>query len=160
SSYELLSEATRLSPGNVKALMVGEGISTLAPETGAYGASEIYVGDHPDFKFYNVEKYSAAAVEAVQKSGATIFLATCSSMGRDLMPRIAARLNTGMLTECISLSVQNGKLTGRRPMYAGKCLVEATIPEALPQIATTRPNVFAVSAPDPSKKASVVSLAP
>jgi electron transfer flavoprotein alpha subunit len=74
------------------------------------------------------------------------------------MPRVAARLGTAMMTECTVLSIRDGKLQGRRPIYAGKCFVDVSIPEARPQIATCRPNVFDTKKPEEGKAATVVAL--
>ncbi|MFH1018215.1 MAG: electron transfer flavoprotein subunit alpha/FixB family protein [Pseudomonadota bacterium] len=155
SSFELLSQASRLGSSlgaGVKALLIGEGVRNAALEAGPYGASEVYVADHPEFRLYNAERYAAVAVETCRLGQVSALLATASSIGRDLMPRVAARLNTGMITECTALEARNGKLVGRRPIYAGKATVEVEIPETRPQVITCRPNVFETAKPDPSKK--------
>ena len=161
ASSELLSEAGRLAGqlgGKVKAVAIGQGVATAAAESGQYGVVEAYAADHVDFALYNSERYVAVVCDAIQKSGATVLLATAGSVGRDLMPRVAARLKTGMITESTALSVKEGRVVGTRPIYAGKCLVDVTIPSANPQVVTCRPNVFETSAPDASKKPSVVPL--
>jgi electron transfer flavoprotein alpha subunit len=145
-----LSEAGRLSSalgGCVKALFIGEGISSAVSETGTYGVKEAYVADAAGLKDYSVEKYTAVIADAAKKSGATVILATASALGRDLMPRVAARLNTGMVTECVQISAQGGKIVAKRPAYAGKCFVDVTV-TSTPAVITCRPNVFEIT---PSK---------
>lgn len=145
TSFELLSEAYRLAKeldGNLKALFIGQGIKAQVSALGEYGVVEAFVADHGDLKDYSIERYTSLVAESCKKSDAAVLMATASSMGRDLLPRVAARLNTGMITECVSLSVQDGKVVGQRPIYAGKCLVEVTIPKSTPQVITCRPNVF------------------
>src|SRR6185295_14676847 len=127
TSFELLSEASRLASqtgGSVKALLIGSGVSALAPETGAYGAAEAHVADHASLEKYNVERFASAISEAVKKTQPAVVLATASSVGRDVMPRIAARFNTGMMSECTKLTLSGDKLVGTRPIYAGKCFVD------------------------------------
>ncbi len=161
SSMELLSQASRLAgPLNtkVKALLIGDGVRSAASEAGPYGADEVLVADHAEFRFYNVERYASVVVEACRTVQASALLATAGSAGRDLMPRVAARLKTGMVTECTSLEARNGKLIGRRPIYAGKATVEVEIPESLPQVITCRPNVFETAKPDPSKTARITEI--
>jgi len=161
TSLELLSEGHRLASklgGHLKALLIGEGVQSLGRETGAYGASECYVADHAEFKNYNVERYTSIVVEACEKAQAEVLLATASSLGRDLLPRVAARLNTGMATECTTLSVKNHKVVGTRPIYAGKCFVDVTIPNTIPQVITCRPNVFESSKVKTPTEPKVISI--
>lgn len=160
TSCELLSEASRLaqaSGGTVKALLIGEGVSSVAPETGSYGATEALVADHAAFKNYNAERFTAVITEACKKTQAAVLLATASSVGRDVMPRVTARLGTGMITECVSMKLMDGRVAGRRPAYAGKCFVEVTIPTGT-QVITCRPNSFDMAKPDPSRKATVTAI--
>jgi len=82
-----------------------------------------------------------------------LLLGTASAMGRDLMPRVAARLDTGMISECTALKVDGGKIVATRPLYAGKVLADATISGAAVQVITCRPNVFTTTAAEASKKA-------
>ncbi len=161
TSFELLSEAKKLSGnlgGTVKALLIGDGVSAVAAETGTYGATEAYVAEHAEYKNYNSERFTSIVEEAAKKSGAVILLATASSVGKDLFPRVAARLNVGMISDCTKLALANGRMVGTRPAYSGKCLEDVTIPQANPQMATCRPNVFDMGTADASKKATVTPI--
>jgi electron transfer flavoprotein alpha subunit len=160
ASFELLSEAGRLATslnGKVKAFLIGAGVAAGAAELGKYGVTDLYLADDPEFKLYNVERYAHALTEAVGKSQAQVLLATASAAGKDLLPRIAARLNTGMVTECTALRAENGTVIARRPIYAGKVLIDVTVPSARPAIITCRPNVFEVT---PAKSATAPSVTP
>ncbi len=76
-------------------------------------------------------------------------------MGKDLAPRVAAKTGAGLASDCVALEAKGGKLVARRPMYAGKAY--ATVEWAgEPQMATLRPNVFALGVPDPARQAEVV----
>ncbi|HLG20319.1 MAG TPA: electron transfer flavoprotein subunit alpha/FixB family protein [Bdellovibrionota bacterium] len=156
SSCELLSQAKRLADsmgGQVKALVIGKDVSAVVPEAGAYGATEAYAADDASLERYNVERYTSVVAEACKKSQATAFLATANSLGRDLLPRVAARLNTGMITEVTGLSAEGGTIVGKRPIYAGKSFVDVRIPNARPQVISCRPNVFETVAPGGGKAA-------
>ena len=84
-------------------------------------------------------------------------LVPCTAMGKDLAPRAAARLGAGLASDCVAFTAKDGRLEARRPMYAGKAY--ATVRwEGEPQMATLRPNVFALEKPDPSRKAQVVKV--
>lgn len=156
ASCELLSEAAKLSSGgNVKALVIGEGLAGVEEDLGTYGVTEAYVADHAEFKLYNPERYAAVAVEAIEKSGAKNFLATASSVGRDLLPRVAARRNSGMITECTSLRMDGDKVVAQRPIYAGKVIVDVSVPNSELVVITCRPNVFEVT---PSSEKSTPTI--
>ncbi|MFH1262381.1 MAG: electron transfer flavoprotein subunit alpha/FixB family protein [Pseudomonadota bacterium] len=160
ASLELLSEAGRLAAplqGKVKAFLIGAGVAAGTAELGKYGVTDVYLADDPEFKLYNVERYALALTEAVGKSQAAVLLATASAAGKDLLPRIAARLNTGMVTECTALRAENGTVVAQRPIYAGKVLIDARVPSAHPAIITCRPNVFEVT---PAKSATTPSVTP
>jgi electron transfer flavoprotein alpha subunit len=161
TSAELLSEGAKLATamgGKLKALLIGDGVTQLAAETGGWGAVEALVEDHSEFKNYNAERYTTAVVDAVKMSAAAAVLASASSMGRDYMPRVAARLGTGMISEVTHLAVKDGKVCGTRPIYAGKAFVDVTVTSGGPQLVTCRPNVFETAKPDETKKANVVPV--
>ena len=69
---------------------------------------------------------------------------------------MAARLNTGLASDCVDVKMEGGKLLATRPIYAGKCVVDASVPDAFPQMASVRPNVLAVGDADASKQAEVI----
>ncbi len=158
SSCELLSEAKNLSGtlgGVVNAIIIGEGVSSAGEQAGEFGAEKTFVADAPEFKDYNPERYAAVLEEAFKASQPAVILGTASSMGRDLMPRVAAKLDTGMISEGIAVLCREGRIVVTRPLYAGKCLADVVIPEANPQIITCRPNVFEVAKPESGKKAAL-----
>jgi electron transfer flavoprotein alpha subunit len=78
-----------------------------------------------------------------------------TAIGKDLAPRVAARLGAGLVSDCVSLALKNGALEARRPMYAGKAFATVRC-EGEPQMATLRPNVFALGPRDGARQAEVV----
>ncbi len=159
SSFELLSEGRRLSSdlgGGLKAVMIGKGISGLVSEMGAYGVEEAYVADLATFEAYNPETYTSILKEAVEKSKAAILLGTASSTGKDLLPRAAARLDAGMMSECTALKVEGGALVGTRPIFAGKVFVDAKGTGT--QVVTCRANVFETQKADSATTPKVTEV--
>ena len=99
--------------------------------------------DSEALKNYTNESYAKAIVEVVKIRHPEILLGGATASGKDLFPRVAARLQTGLASDCTSLDISpEGLLLAQRPIFAGKILVDAIIPEARPQIATLRPNVL------------------
>ena len=156
-SLEAVSEARRLASslqGPVTALLVGPGVEGLAAELAAHGADKVHVFDDPALGAYATEPYARALAQVVTEAKPSAVLVPATAMGKDLAPRAAARLGAGLVSDCVSFAVKDGRLEARRPMYAGKAY--ATVRwEGDPQMATLRPNVFPLEKADASRKAEV-----
>jgi electron transfer flavoprotein alpha subunit len=156
-SLEAVSEARRLadqSGARVEAVLVGSGVQGLAPELGGYGADVVHVFDQPELGAYATEPFARALAQVVQETAASAVLVPFTAMGKDFAPRAAARLGAGLVSDVVGLNLKDGRLEARRPMYAGKAY--ATVRwEGEPQMATLRPNVFALGTPDPGRPAEV-----
>ena len=156
-SLEAVSEARRLAgplEASVHAVLVGSGAEGLAAELGAHGADAVHVFDHAELGAYATEPYARAVAQVVAGAKASVVLVPFTAMGRDLAPRVAARVGAGLVSDCVALAVKDGRLEARRPMYAGKAY--ATVRwEGEPQMATLRPNVFAVGPAEAARKAEV-----
>ena len=143
-SREALGEATRLATslgGPVVAVCPAAADPGLAA-LGAAGADRAILAHHDAFGFYHAAGYAravAAAAEAV-KPAAVLFAA--SAMGKDLAPRVAARLDLGLATDCTKLEAQGGRLVATRPVYAGKAIQTVTFTRA-PALVSIRPKNFA-----------------
>ena len=158
ASLEAVSEARRLSgplAASVEAVLMGPGASGLAGELASYGADKLHVFEDAAFASYASEAYARAFAQVIAATKAAVVLIPFTALGKDLAPRVAAKVGAGLASDCVALSVEGGKLVGRRPVYAGKAY--ATVHWAgEPQLATLRPNVFALGQPDASRKAEVV----
>lgn len=144
-SKEALSIARKLSSqgaGAVAAFAAGSSASALASEVGRYGATKLYVAGDVSLDQYTTESFTSAIAAAVQSSGAAVVLLPGTSNGRDLAPRLAARLDAGVASDVISLEWKDGKVVARRPVYSGKAF--ATVELEGVAIATCRPNAFPV----------------
>lgn len=156
-SLEAVSEARRLSEplgGPVTSVLVGSGVEGLAAELGAYGADAVQLFDQPELALYATEPYARALAQAIQEAQPSAVLVPFTAMGKDLAPRVAARLGAGLISDCVALTPREGRLEARRPMYAGKAYATVRWREGM-QMATLRPNVFALGARDESRKAEV-----
>jgi len=125
-----------------------------AEEAGKFGAKTVYVSGAGD---YSTEPYTAALAEAVKQSGASIVLLGGTSNGRDLAPRVAARLGVGVASDVDRLEWADGKLQARRPVYSGKAFATVQVTGA-PAIATTRPNAFTAEVSPDSVNPQITDL--
>src|SRR5258708_180237 len=106
--------------GSVAAVIAGSGIAGLAPDLAAYGAAKVFVADHADLALYSTEGYVAALDAAATAFSPSIVLVSATMMGKDVAPRFAARRRVGVLSDVMSLDVENGRLVGVRSVYSGK----------------------------------------
>jgi electron transfer flavoprotein alpha subunit len=144
SSLEALSEAKRRAGDmgiDAAAVFVGGAVAGLASGAFALGAARVYALESPALADYSSQAYAAALAGFVGdvKPAALFFAAT--AMGKDLSPRVAARLGAGLASDCTKIAVKNGALEFTRPIYAGKAFLSFTL-KSWPQLATLRPNVF------------------
>jgi electron transfer flavoprotein alpha subunit len=157
-TWEVLSEGKRLAEKMgepmVAVLMGVEGIGSQAEGLGQWGASKVYVAEHAELGEYRALPYTRVVVDVARRVEPGIILMGASSTGKDLAPRVAARLGVGALSDCVGFELREGKLVGRRPIYAGKLYAEVVC-KVTPQVATARPNVFAKLQPDATGKAEV-----
>ena len=155
STFELVGAAS--AAGNeTHAILLGDGVEGLAAELGTYGAAKVHVVQDPALKFYSAEAYTHAVTEIVKGANPDVVLASHTPTGRDFMPRVAARLNVGLASDCITLAFEGSSIKVRRPVYSGKATVEVEFVGAGPRLATIRANSLTPPKADASKKAEVV----
>jgi electron transfer flavoprotein alpha subunit len=158
-SLEAVSEARRLASalsGSVTSVLIGSGVKGQADELARYGADAVVAFDDPGLAAYATESYARALAQAISEAKPAAVLIPFTALGKDLAPRVAARVGTGLVSDCVALSLKDGRLVARRPVYAGKAYATVTW-AGQPQMATLRTNVFALGQPDPSRKAQVSS---
>lgn len=141
SAFEALTAGAQLAgnAADVAAVLVG---ATSTSELAGYGADTVYTVDGPEFKLYNALTYTAAVEAAVKAHGAQVVVGTASPMGRDIFPRLAARLDGALVTDAVAIAAAGNGLAATKPMYAGKCLAEVATQNAAVSLVTVRPNVF------------------
>ena len=143
-SLELAATARKLadqSGDEVSAILLGSGIESLAAQLGKYGVDKVFVGDSPAMEPYITEAHAAVVAKIVKENDPAILLLGASVQGKDLSSRVAAKLATGLATDCTDVKIADGKLLAVRPMYAGKCFGEI-VTSGSPAMASLRPNVF------------------
>ncbi len=145
-SFELLGIGKKLAEktgGSLSALLLGHNIEGPAAELDGYGAQKIFVCESESLQSYSNESYAKAIVDLVKVHHPAILLGAATALGKDLFPRVAARLQTGLASDCVGLDINDkGLLVAERPIFAGKVLVDCNILNAKPQMACLRPNVL------------------
>jgi len=138
ASREALSIGRKLAESAGGDLVALANDKSVADEAGRYGAKKLYVANISD---YSTEGYAAALKQVCDDVKPSVLLFGGTSNGRDLAPRIAARLDVGVASDVDQLSWTDGKLRARRPVYSGKAFATVDV-TGTPAIATTRPNAF------------------
>lgn len=155
SAQELLSAAKK-SGQPVVALIGGSQAPSFANECAHYGASEVHMYKDSSFDQYNPELFTGMMSQTVAEIKPTVILASSSSLGRDLFPRVAAHLNTGVLSDCTELSFSGDDVTAKRPVYSGKAFAKMGFQDSPVKIVLMRPNQLPIDAPNASATASVI----
>ncbi len=161
------SSLETLAAGRKLADELGEILTALCIETGQaspqlahYGAAKVVLAQHELLRSYSAEGFASALTQAAVKLQPRIILASATSMGRDFLPRVAARLRVGLAQDCTEARVVAGKqLECVRPIYAGKAFARVRL-LLTPAMATFRPNVFSLDSPDTSRTAPVETFTP
>lgn len=157
-TLELLS-AARKSGLKIQALALGQGAKGLVEQLGREGVDEVVVGDSDAFDKYNPELFTETVSNVLKSKNPSVVLATSNMLGRDLFPRVAARLNTGVTGDCTELEISpSGDVKVRRPMYAGKCSAEVSFENSRLKIVLMRPNQLPVEAAPSSKSPAVEEI--
>ena len=178
TDLELISEGRKLANElNVElcGVLLGENVEGLAKELGGYGADKVYVCESALLKDYTTDAYSKVICDLVEEYKPEIFLVGATNIGRDLAPRLAARLHTGLCADCTHLDVdvngyiqflresstidvdnmkinmedRNLKMT--RPAFGGHLMATIICPRFRPSMATVRPGVMKKAAFDQAK---------
>ena len=144
SSFEALSEARRRADElgvETAAVLVGGAVAELAPGAFAYGAAKVYVMENELLADYSAQGYALALATLAAEIRPEALFFPATAMGRDLAPRVAARLGVGLASDCVKVAVKDGDLVFTRPIYAGKAVLTFTL-KTRPRLATLRPNIF------------------
>ncbi len=160
---EALGEASRLGKqlgSAVVAVVIGSSVNSLVPELAGRGASRILLAEDGALTHYSSELYTSILAEIGASLQPTAIFMGATAMGKDLAPKLAARLNTSLVQDCIALEMEaDGSVVATRPVYGGK--LHAVVKPAKPtlQVVTLRPNLFAPVDPTPAPYIPVVRLA-
>jgi len=141
------------------AVLVGSGISSLAQEVIAYGADKVYVIDDPLLKDYQTDSNVLVMEKLVKQVMPQILILGQTSIGRDLAPRLAFRLETAASVDCVELAIDPDSklLLQTRPVYGGNALAIFTC-QSYPQMATVRAKAMSPLEPDASRQGEVITV--
>ena len=169
TDLELVSEARKLADelgSEVTALLLGDNMEAAAKELGGYGADKVWLYDSPMLGVYNTDAYTKVITDAVMEGKPDVFLIGATNIGRDLGPRLAARLHTGLTADCTHLDIdvtkyveflrenstldlekqkfdyENRNLKMTRPAFGGHLMATIICPRFRPQMSTVRPGVM------------------
>ncbi|MBB6062668.1 electron transfer flavoprotein alpha subunit [Thermosipho japonicus] len=143
-SLELLTKANELSQKlGAKVVAVYIDKHDLDDTISKYGADKIIHLYSKDLQIYNSQIYTDALYNLIKDNRPHILLIGATSIGRDLAPRLAAKLNTGLTADCTQLDLdEDGLLLQTRPAFGGNIMATIICPEHIPQMATVRPGIF------------------
>ena len=162
-AFELIGKARELADAlgeKVVALFPGCGIKAQAQTLIEAGADQVIVMDAPELKDYLTEQYSQAIHQAIMHFMPSIVLIGATTIGRDLGPRLSARLETGLTADCTKLEISEEKeLMMTRPAFGGNLMATIMCTEHRPQMSTVRPGVMRRRELDKSRKGEVVDFA-
>lgn len=158
---ELLGKANELAKDlgqEVVAMLLGENVKGLAETLVHHGASKVIVVDDPMLKEYVTEPYAKAVNAIVKKYDPEIVLYGATSIGRDLAPRLAARIHTGLTADCTSLEIdpETKNLMMTRPAFGGNLMATILCEQHRPQMATVRPGVMTPLGSDKSLQGEII----
>lgn len=126
------------------AVVIGDGVEKIAQKAIAYGADEAILVEGPEYKNYNTDGYVNVMHQLVNKYKPSTLLIGATNNGRDMGPRLAARIKTGLTADCTGLDIdeESGNMAWTRPAFGGNLMATILCPETRPQIGTVRPGVF------------------
>lgn len=175
-AFELLGKAKELAKDlntDVTAMLLGSGIKGLADQLAEYGADKVIVVDDPALKEYRTEPYAHAVSSIINEYKPEIVLVGATAIGRDLGPRVSARVATGLTADCTVLEIgdfplnpvpgqeqKHNQLLMTRPAFGGNTIATIACPDNRPQMATVRPGVMQKIDPVQGAKAEVIEFNP
>jgi len=144
SGFEAASTAVKLATElgiEAEAILIGNAVAAAAAELGAYGIKKVIVAEDPKLEKYSTTAYSKIFAEAAKQRGADIIILSATAMGKDISPRVSAKLEAGLVVDCTEIKTDGGNIIATRPVYAGKALIDVKVTSPV-KIFTLRPNVF------------------
>ena len=177
-ALELLGKANELAKDlntDVTAVLIGSGVAGLVDTLAEYGADKVIVVDDPELKDYRTEPYTHALASVINEYKPDIMLVGATAIGRDLGPRVSARVKTGLTAGCTVLEIGNfpinavpgkedqqkhNQLLMTRPAFGGNTIATIACPDNRPQMATVRPGVMQKIGPKAGAKAEVINYNP
>jgi electron transfer flavoprotein alpha subunit len=159
--YELLTPGRAMADKlgqKLVAVVLGKGVADVAKTAIAYGADQVIVVEGDEYATYNTDAATYAIVELIRKYQPSIVLYGATNNGRDVGPRVACSLHTGLTADCTGLDIDDdGLLASTRPTFGGNLMATIACPDHRPQRSTVRPGVFKKSVPDESRTGEIIA---
>ena len=160
---ELMAEGKKLADEigtYLGAVLCGKGVDGLAQELIRYGADRVFYCEDDLLEPFTTDSYAIAISRAIEEYKPEIVLYGATHIGRDLAPRIAAKVNTGLTADCTKLEIdpEDKKLMQTRPAFGGNLMATIVCPDYRPQMSTVRPGVMAKAEYDPKRTGEVVRI--
>ena len=160
---ELIGAGRRLADElgqKLAGVIIGSGVEGIAKEVFAAGADQVYLAEGPELAQYSTDGYSAVFVDMIKTYKPSVILLGATNDGRDLGPRVACRVGTGLTADCTDLSIEQetGLVVWTRPAFGGNIMANILCPEHRPQMGTVRPSVFKRPVPDYSKTGEIIRV--
>ena len=160
---ELLSAGRKWSDnlgGELCAVILGHQVEPLTKILAEY-ADKVYSFDDPNLVHYDPEVWTTLLANLAREQQPDILLCGATLLGKDLFARLSTRLNTGLAADCTGVTLQEGgRMIVKRPIYGGKIFVDIEYNDARPQMASVRPNTFAVMSSAESKRGEIIDIKP
>jgi electron transfer flavoprotein alpha subunit len=162
-SIELLGKGRELADKldvNLAACLLGESVKDLAKELIYYGADRVILMESPMLKEYCAERYSDVLSQQVTEEKPEILIVGATPLGRDLTPRVAARLGTGCTADCTGLDIdeESRLFVSTRPAFGGNVMATIVCPEHRPQMSTVRPGTMTFPQRDETRKGEIEEI--
>ncbi len=162
--HELLGEGRKLADAmnqELAAVLIGDDVEALTKELFASGADKVYLIEGAEYKHYSTDAYTTAITDLIDTYKPSVILMGATNDGRDLGPRVACRVGTGLTADCTNLGIdeETGLVAWTRPAFGGNIMATILCPNHRPQMGTVRPNVFKRLEPDMSRTGEVVRVA-
>ena len=162
-TYELLEIGRKLADAlgvELSALLFGNGLRKKAEVMLNYELDKIYLVEHPLLAYYRTGPYTRAMVDLVRQKRPEVILMGATSTGRDLAPRVATRLKTGLTADCTGLEIEKGtrNLIQTRPALGGNIMASIISPHHRPQMATVRPRVMKKARPSGNRRGEIIEV--
>lgn len=160
---ELLGEGRKLADEigvNLCAILLGKNVDSMAKELVAYGADTVYTADDELLEKFTTDAYTKVITDAINEFKPEIVLYGATHIGRDLAPRIASRVSTGLTADCTKLEIDpdDKKLKQTRPAFGGNIMATIICPNTRPQMSTVRPGVMEKAEKNDSRDGKIVPI--
>lgn len=164
-ALELVGEGKKLSEkrnSKLCAILLGENVKGLSEELFKAGADIVYCVDDKNLKNYTTDGYTKVISKLVEDEKPEIFLIGATNIGRDLAPRVASRITTGLTADCTHLDIddETGDLLQTRPAFGGNLMATIINTEFRPQMSTVRPGVMDMPVMEEGRQGELIEIKP